>query len=627
MIPTIPDTEWPSLDLDDSNAADFFSQGDGLGLMISENLGTGVEGSRTDICNILSRFNSSSDIPNFGNFYSKNSGSAANLFYFGETLNDVPVLPTSSVIPSVGSKRALQAENSSTPASDALADAAGQSPPKMAKFAKEKTSSLNACAVTQANTPQNNQIQSQVPVHPASVPSFSGAESIDKLTPNPIPAITTSLNPLNANNWKASQNPLSPVITIPVHTVSVESSPVPIAPLAPAVSKPAVLPSNVVKIVAQQIRPVKPANILQTICPEASSGSTTEDNDDELFPFNTKVPDTSTAHIAALTSPNWVEACTAAATQYPLCTTTTGKRGKRRNLSVDERAKQNRDRNREHARNTRLRKKAYVEELKRTLLAMVAERDSAELRRKVTEEQLKEQKEVRFAVMKEFMNYRGRNESLARWSAILDSSFVMKLPVTPYRKMVNNGRIAPNRTTPDENSFLDPSERILRGVSEVVADSKFLVNFLFCVGKNSPAWEMARSISQEEHCERPTMEFECDKTSFIADGEFAFLRWSAISVGLKKQGANAELTIRGTMRSQFCPVTNKLKSVELHFDTAPIIKQLEIVTNVLSSNGVRDTRYAQFTVVNSQVISSSEESADETVHPVTSRKMSRAKTN
>jgi len=623
---SIPDTEWPSLDLDDSNTADFFSQGDGLGLMMSENLGTGAEGSKTDICNILSRFNSSNDMTNFGNFDSKNSGSAANLFYFGETLNDVPVLPTSSVIPSVGNKRALQAETSSTPASDALAETAGQPPPKIAKLGNEKHNIPNVSAVIQTNALQNSQIQSQIPVHPATLSSFSTPENSDKFTPNPIPAITTSLNPLNANNWKASQNPLSPAITIPSRVVSVESSPVPSAALAPSIPKAAVLPSNVAKIITQQNRPAKPANILQTICPEASGGSSTEDNGDELFPFNTKVPDTSTAHIAALTSPNWVEACTAAATQYPLCTTTTGKRGKRRNLSVDERAKQNRDRNREHARNTRLRKKAYVEELKRTLLAMVAERDSAELRRKVTEEQLKEQKEVRFAVMKEFMNYRGRNESLARWSAILDSSFVMKLPITPYRKMINNGRVAQAKNGTYDINFVDLSERILRGVSEVVADSKFFVNFLDNIGKNSPAWEMARSVSQEEHHERPTMEFDCDKTSFIADGEFAFLRWSSISVGLMKQGANAELTIKGTMQSQFCPVTNKLKSVELHFDTAPIVRQLDSVNlSVLSSNGARDSSYAPFTGVNSQVISSSEESADETTHPVTARRMSRAK--
>lgn len=47
------------------------------------------------------------------------------------------------------------------------------------------------------------------------------------------------------------------------------------------------------------------------------------------------------------------------------------KKRKRAVLSKEERAKQNRDRNREHARNTRLRKKAFVEELKKQVLNRV----------------------------------------------------------------------------------------------------------------------------------------------------------------------------------------------------------------------------------------------------------------
>ena len=45
-------------------------------------------------------------------------------------------------------------------------------------------------------------------------------------------------------------------------------------------------------------------------------------------------------------------------------------------ISSEDRAELHRARNRDHARNTRLRKKAYVEELKRTLNIMVAERES-----------------------------------------------------------------------------------------------------------------------------------------------------------------------------------------------------------------------------------------------------------
>jgi len=88
-------------------------------------------------------------------------------------------------------------------------------------------------------------------------------------------------------------------------------------------------------------------------------------------PEGDQVIDTSTTHIKALTGTNWVAACSGAAgggEHVSAADAKAGNRtGKKVNMSADERARQNRDRNREHARNTRLRKKAYVEELKKTL--------------------------------------------------------------------------------------------------------------------------------------------------------------------------------------------------------------------------------------------------------------------
>ena len=111
---------------------------------------------------------------------------------------------------------------------------------------------------------------------------------------------------------------------------------------------------------------------------------------------------------------------------------------RRATLSQEERAKQNRDRNREHARNTRLRKKAYVEELKRTLTELVSQRDAAEVERRHEAQRNREQREVRFRVMEEFLKLRGRNEPNAvRWVAILEDGFTFALPRTPFRRMVD----------------------------------------------------------------------------------------------------------------------------------------------------------------------------------------------
>jgi hypothetical protein len=124
-------------------------------------------------------------------------------------------------------------------------------------------------------------------------------------------------------------------------------------------------------------------------------------------------------HVAALTSENWVTACQAANSTSAAAITNavinanhqsgSVNNKKRQNLSAEDRAKQNRDRNREHARNTRLRKKAYVEELKRTLTDMVNHREQEAKNRKVKFMRMRKSKNIRMQVVTAFLNLRGSN--------------------------------------------------------------------------------------------------------------------------------------------------------------------------------------------------------------------------
>ena len=61
---------------------------------------------------------------------------------------------------------------------------------------------------------------------------------------------------------------------------------------------------------------------------------------------------------------------------------------KRKQASADEKAKQNRDRNREHARNTRLRKKAYVSKLKELVEQLTQQKDIEERERRILGESI-----------------------------------------------------------------------------------------------------------------------------------------------------------------------------------------------------------------------------------------------
>jgi hypothetical protein len=224
--------------------------------------------------------------------------------------------------------------------------------------------------------------------------------------------------------------------------------------------------------------------------------------------------DTSTEHIKALTSSNWVNACVGGMDDNSVngslgLDTKANNRARRQNLTPDERARQNRDRNREHARNTRLRKKAYVEELKRTLSELVSQRDATELDKRHVGQREMEQREVRFRVMEEFLKLRGRNETnLTRWVAILEDNFSLTLPETDYRRTVHGSSHA-------------TGEQLLSGVTEVMTDASYVASLLSTLNQDPKL-----SVSLLHHCERK---------NFFMDGSIAVLDWTASVVGAYSQ--------------------------------------------------------------------------------------------
>jgi hypothetical protein len=236
---------------------------------------------------------------------------------------------------------------------------------------------------------------------------------------------------------------------------------------------------------------------------------------------NEKV-DTSTEHIKALTGNNWVQACSAGPETEPPepptmsdpksagAAAAANSRVRRQNLTADERARQNRDRNREHARNTRLRKKAYVEELKRTLVELVSQRDANDLEKRQSVQREAEQREVRFRVIEEFLKIRGRNEANpTRWSAILEEGFTFTVPVTPFRKMVATGQEG-------------LAEQVLRGVGDCMADATFFAGFL-------------QGLGSQEATDTVTFQYHVDRKDFFMDGCTGLLDWEGTTIGAVKR--------------------------------------------------------------------------------------------
>lgn len=291
--------------------------------------------------------------------------------------------------------------------------------------------------------------------------------------------------------------------------------------------------------------------------------------------------DTSSSRIKLLTGKNWAAAFSSvvedsSAPVPPASPTSMSADAARRNeLSAEERARLNRERNRQHARNTRLRKKAYVDELTRTLREMVNERDEAETKKEKEAQRELEVREVRYRVVEDFLNLRGRNETNeARWATILEDDFSFTLPMTGFRKMVKS----------DSQAF--GLEQTLHGVKNVVADSAMFSHFLQTLNPAVPSVPV-------------TFKYSTDREKFIMDGSLVVLDWTATSVGAVSfsmhqldpnkpfrtffsrsssshyySQKDTQLLLKGSLRAKFLPATNKMLSIEMTYDTGLVWQQL-----------------------------------------------------
>lgn len=338
-------------------------------------------------------------------------------------------------------------------------------------------------------------------------------------TPNPLSFIASSAPPVATRpapvkvsvggTGVASRPVVSPPSVIAVNKLE----PIQSTPIATVMSPPVASPSLATEADFASVAQAAVTNLILNV----GANVKIEGVPSKLDSAKSAV-DVSTAHIKALTSTNWVTACSGSggSVESDSAADSKSNRARRQNLNPDERARQNRDRNREHARNTRLRKKAYVEELKRTLTELVSQRDSAEFEKRHSVQREIEQREVRFRVMEEFLNLRGRNEpNLARWIAILEEGFSLTLPFTTFRAM-SESKSEGSRTSGRaiEQSF--------EGAAEVVGDARSISAFLQTLGNENTTYASATPI---------TLSYNCDRKNFFMDGCSGVLLWSATSVG------------------------------------------------------------------------------------------------
>mmetsp|Transcript_27664 Transcript_27664/g.42323 ORF Transcript_27664/g.42323 Transcript_27664/m.42323 type:complete len:599 (+) Transcript_27664:1568-3364(+) len=222
-------------------------------------------------------------------------------------------------------------------------------------------------------------------------------------------------------------------------------------------------------------------------------------------------------------------------------------------LTPAEKAKANRDRNREHARNTRLRKKAYLEKLKMTVDELCRERDTLVSERAGAANLLVEVHNMRTEVLMSFLALRSSYEKQRElWASILDEScFACVMPVTPYRSF------------PASEVQVSKCQRTILGIDGMMADTASLHVLL---------------NSMIDRSKYPDAQIAFRYTLVTEDAVVAnntmMARWVMSTLNATQCGARMEVSKQGMLCCKFNSA-HKIIGLELMFDVMAFMLQLK----------------------------------------------------
>lgn len=235
-------------------------------------------------------------------------------------------------------------------------------------------------------------------------------------------------------------------------------------------------------------------------------------------------------------------------------------------MSKEEIAEEKRARNRIHARNTRLRRVVYREELKRTLMALAEERDAMKTNEWKKAALQKGNRRVRKKVLEKFLGLWGgdRYSSDANhWSAILMKDATLRLPV-----------ISPPDSDNSKDSSLEPHNKTLNGVYQMMEVSQAFSGILGRVAADNHREHQSSSTTAR------SLRFVTDDGTLLMDDKN---HKALLEFHLKKgrnvnpmDNDNDELNslFHGNLIATFDPDTNKIVSASMLFDTSPLKKMI-----------------------------------------------------
>jgi len=143
--------------------------------------------------------------------------------------------------------------------------------------------------------------------------------------------------------------------------------------------------------------------------------------------------------------------------------------------TLDGKTEKNRERNREHARSTRLRKKAYIQKLKDMAHGLRAVQTKEIRDRRSSMQNIMSIQKVRRAVVQTVLDYHAGNEKdPSKWNVLFENTFWMKEPVTPFRSF--------------RRAEMDRDCRIVRGTDAMICDAASIAVMVERIGCSNARW-------------------------------------------------------------------------------------------------------------------------------------------
>ncbi|KAH8089991.1 hypothetical protein JL720_6287 [Aureococcus anophagefferens] len=261
-----------------------------------------------------------------------------------------------------------------------------------------------------------------------------------------------------------------------------------------------------------------------------------------------------------------------------------GKRKRKGKPTAEAKAEMTKQRNREHARSTRRRKKQYVEQLKKQVAELLAKQQQLNAREGFGEgahgapssPRHQEQVRVKTAVLQAFLLCRVNGTvDRDRWRDIVDDHIRVTLPQTPYRA-TNVGEKGPH------------GARRLKGVESLIRDCVSVARLVDMIrrragqllahrSRGEPPRDgdgaAARAPSPASLAARVEIQTHAAPEDVVIVGDRLMCHWKATTRGLADMGFDAEVSLDGLGRATFHK--NKLRDVELSFDALSFTRQLQ----------------------------------------------------